>query len=97
MGFVKPDDRPVKVCNDIFDLELSAIKSMTGPEPVLQFIDVQNSMIQSCRAPGGTGTFLAIRGLKSKHITMTGNDLSEAKQAISKSDNVDVYLESNRQ
>ncbi len=95
MGFVKPDARPAIVCDDIVDLELSAIKTMTGPEPVLQFIDVQNAMIQSCRAPKGTGTFLAIRGLKSKHITMTGNDLSEAKQAISKSDNVDVYLESN--
>ena len=96
IGYVKADARPAMVCDDIVDLELSGVRTMIGAEPVLQFIDVQNAIIQSCRAPGGTGIFLEVRGVKSKHISLTGNDLSEAKRAVSNSDNIDIYMESNR-
>ena len=96
VGFTIPDARPAIVCDDIIDLELHRIKAMIGQEPVLQFRNVQNSIIQSCRAPKGTDIFLGIDGLNSRNISLIGNDLSEAKQVTRKSDGLEVYMDSNR-
>ena len=52
--------------------------------------------IQSCIAPRGIETFLHISGSKSEQITLIGNDLSGAKNAVKKDDNIEVYLDSNR-
>lgn len=96
VAYAAPDDRHAMVFDDIIDLELYRIKAMVSKESVLQFTDVQNSMIQSCRAPLGTEIFLSISGWKSKNISMIGNDLSNAKQVVSKADNIEVFLDSNR-
>jgi hypothetical protein len=96
VSFTTPDARPAMVFEDVADLELHRIKAMTGKEPELQFRDVRNSMIQSCRAPVGTEIFLSISGSNNRNISMIGNDLSEAKQAILKPDHLEVFMESNR-
>jgi polygalacturonase len=96
LGFIKKDDRCAIVCDDVVNLELFRIKAMIGEEPVLQFRDVQHAIIQSCRAPAGTGTFLAVSGEKSRHFSLIGNDLSEAVIPVRKADNLEVYMDSNR-
>ena len=97
INFTEPDERPAIVCDDISGLELHKIKGIsTGNEPLIKCKDVKNVFIQSCIAPRGIETFLSISGLKSEHITLSGNDLSGAKNTIKKGDNVEVYLESNR-
>jgi hypothetical protein len=96
IGYLKPDARPAMVCDDIVGLALTGLGAMTEAETALQFIDVQNAMIQSCQALKGTGTFLSIRGGKSNRITLTGNDLGEAKQAVSNPGKVDVFMDFNR-
>jgi hypothetical protein len=53
-------------------------------------------MIQSCQAPRGTEIFLSAEGMKSGKISLIGNDLSEAKQVIRKTENIEVFLDSNR-
>jgi len=96
VAFTTPDARSAMVFEDIADLELHRIKAMTDHAPELQFRDVRNSMIQSCRAPLGTELFLSISGLNNRNISLIGNDLSEAKQAIRKPDHLEVFMESNR-
>ncbi len=96
VGYTKEDARPAMVCEDIAGLDLFHFKAMIGNEPVLRFRDVRNSMIQSCQAPRGTEIFLSAEGMKSGKISLIGNDLSEAKQVIRKTENIEVFLDSNR-
>ena len=97
LDFTEPDARPAIVCEDIQGLELYKIKArLMGNEPLIKCKDVKNMFVQSCIAPKGIETFLYINGLKSEHITLLGNDLSGAKNAIRKDNNIEVYLESNR-
>jgi len=97
LDFIEPDARPAIVCDDITGLELYKIKArLTGNEPLIQCKDVKNMFVQSCIAPQGIETFLYISGARSGHITISGNDLSGAKNAIKKDDNIKVYLDYNR-
>jgi len=97
LDFTEPDVRPAIVCDDITGLELYKIKAiLTGDEPLVQCKDVKNMFVQSCIAPQGIETFLHVGGTKSGHITLLGNDLSGAKNAITKDDNIEVYLDANR-
>ncbi|HEX7575690.1 MAG TPA: hypothetical protein VF360_04870, partial [Candidatus Methanoperedens sp.] len=97
LDFIEPDARPAIICDDIIGLELYKIKArLIGNESLIQCKDVKNMFVQSCIAPQGIETFLHISGAKSEHITLSGNDLSGAKNAIKKDDNIEVYLDSNR-
>jgi len=97
LDFVEADERPAIVCDDITGLELYKIKAkLIGNVPLIQCKDVKNMFVQSCNAPQGIETFLYLSGSKSEHITLLGNDLSGAKNAIKKEDNIEVYLDSNR-
>ena len=94
---MEPDARPAIICDDVDGFEFYKIKTMfSGNEPSMKFINVKNALIQSCIAPDGVDTYMNFRGLKSKHITVIGNDLSGAKNAIKAEDGLDVFLESNR-
>jgi polygalacturonase len=97
LDFIEPDARPAIVCDDITGLELYKIKArLIGNEPLILCKDVKNMFVQSCIAPRGIETFLHITGAKSEHITLSGNDLSGAKNAIKKDGNIEVYLDTNR-
>lgn len=97
LDFIEPDLRPAIVCDDIIGLELYKIKATSGgKEPLIKCKDVRNMLVQSCSVPQGIETFLQISGTKSEHITLSGNDLSGAKNPIRKDDNIEVYLDSNR-
>ena len=97
LDFIEPDGRPAIVFDDITGLDLYKIKArVMGSEPLIQCKDVKNMFVQSCIAPKDIETFLHISGEKSKHITLLGNDLSGAKNAVIKGDKIEVYLDSNR-
>ena len=97
VDFIDPDARPAIVFDDINCLDLSKIKArVMGNEPLMKCKDVKNMFVQSCVAPRNIETFLHISGNKSKHISLVGNDLSGAKNAIKVEDNTEVYLDSNR-
>ena len=97
LDFIEPDARPAIVCDDITGFELYKIKArLIGNEPPIQCKDVKKMFVQSCIALQGIETFLHISGAKSRHITLSWNDLSSAKNAIKKDDNIEVYLDSNR-
>lgn len=83
MYFAKPDDRSAVVCDNIQGLEFYKVKAMSsGIEPVIRCRNVKDLIIQACKAPRGIETFLQITGEKSESITMYGNDLSGAKNAV---------------
>lgn len=96
LGYSSEDVRPAMVCDDITGLDLFNIGAMAGNEPVIRLRDVQNSMIQSCRAPRGTATFLSVEGTGSSNISLVGNDLSEAKEVVRKPETIEIFLNSNR-
>jgi len=97
LDFIEPDGRPAIIFDDIIGLELYKINArVIGNEVLIKCEDVREMFVQACIAPLGIETFLFISGLKSEHITFSGNDLSGAKNAIKKNDNIKVYLDSNR-
>jgi hypothetical protein len=78
-------------------LELTGIKATTDlTAPVIQFSGVKNAIIQSCIVYEGSGTFLQLEGMENLHLTMTGNDLSYAKIAVTGNNKSSVFLEANR-
>ena len=97
LDFIEPEVRPAIICDDITGVEIYKIKArVSGNEPLIACKDVRNMFIQSCVVPKGIETFLHIRGAKSEHITLLGNDLSGAVNAIRKDNDVEVFLGSNR-
>jgi polygalacturonase len=97
LDFIKPDVRSAIVCDDIIGLQLFRITArITGNEPLIRCKEVKNMLVQSCIAPPGVGTFLQIDGSGSGHITLLGNDLSGAKNAVTKEKQIEVFLDSNR-
>jgi len=97
LNFNDPDARPAIVCDDVNGLELKSIKTgTTGSAPLFLFKNVSDAFVQSCIAPKNTETFLQISGISSKHITVMGNDLTEAKNAVKVDDKSVVYLDNNQ-
>ena len=97
LDLISSDARPAIVCDDVSQLKLCNLEAgVNNNVPLLRFKDVQNVLIESCVALKGTDLFLHISGLKSQHITLTGNDLSFATNALKKDDNIEVYSDFNR-
>jgi len=95
--FDEPEARPAIVCDDINSLEFHSIKAMTtGMAPLFWFKNVSNAFVHSCMAPVGTETFLQVSGSGNKHITLIGNDLSDAKNAVKLENNSVVFMDNNR-
>lgn len=87
MGWMKPDARPVLVCDDVRDAVLDAVNVAAPPAgdyPVLWFTGVRDVTVRNCVAPRGTGTFLAVEEAEpdASRLVMDGNDLREAKVPV---------------
>jgi hypothetical protein len=54
----------------------------TKAEPVLQFTNVRDAFIHSCRAPEKAAVYLDLRGPQTANIKLIGNSLANAKTAI---------------
>ena len=53
--------------------------------PVVMMENCQNSLLTKCFAFPGTDVFLELDGQRTANISVTGNDLSKAKEAVKKS------------
>jgi polygalacturonase len=97
LGFDTIEARPAIVLDDVEDVHLKVIKaSVEVSAPVICFNAVKNALIQSCRTIRGTNTFLQLNGFENQHITLTGNDLSYAKTAVSGANSSALFLSANR-
>jgi polygalacturonase len=77
----------------LFEIEGGTIgacgTSTPSPDaPVIQMNNVSHAMIHSCRAAPGTGVFLHLEGAQTGKIVLTGSDLSQARQALHRADDV---------
>jgi polygalacturonase len=77
----------------LFDIEggrIGACGTVTpDPDsPVLHLNDVSNAMVNACRAAPGTGVFLRLEGSRTGGITLTGNDLRQARKAVEVAEDV---------
>ncbi len=97
LEFISPEARHAMVFDDIENLELSGLKAGTdGTASVIEMTDVKKALIRSCMATDGTGTFLRLKGMDNLHITMTGNDLGNAKIPADGDNKSSVFLDANR-
>jgi hypothetical protein len=78
------DTRPAIIFDDVKDLELNGFRTDTvaGKGPVLSFNNVIGALLQGCRTPGGTESFLQLSGARTADIQLIGNDLAGAVRAI---------------
>jgi polygalacturonase len=100
-SFAKPDERPAVVCNDVEGVQLggSSFDATAGAGPAVRLTGAREVLIQGCRAPGPVSTWLRVEGAASRHISVIGNDLSNARQAVEPDAAVPpnaVFLNSNR-
>lgn len=56
--------------------------SPKAASPVVSFVDVTDTVLTGSRSPAGADVFLQIDGAKTSAITVSGNDLTAAKQAV---------------
>jgi hypothetical protein len=56
--------------------------------PVMHWTNVSRALLNACRTTPGTGIFLHLEGAQTGKITLTGNDLSLARQALELADDV---------
>jgi polygalacturonase len=87
---LKPDQRPLMVCDDVDGLDISRIHGRTDGEgeALIRFRDVRGSMIRTCRAAENTPVFLRVQGARSERILLSANDLSAAKKHFAIADDV---------
>ncbi len=81
IGLENPDQRPALICDDVQNLEIDRYigPSVPGGSPIMDFINTQNAIIRGCPVLEGTDVFLHFAGVKNKHFTVVGNDLSFVK------------------
>jgi hypothetical protein len=75
------------------DIEGGTIGACSTPTPdpeapVLHMNNVSHALIHTCRAAPGTGVFLHLEGPRTGNITLTGNDLSLAREALDSAEDV---------
>lgn len=84
MRFVKRDDRPPLICDDVEGLELDGLDLTAGPEAscAARLRDVRKALVRGCRAKSPVASWLHITGKRTARISVIGNDLAGAGEAI---------------
>jgi polygalacturonase len=85
---VQPDPRPALVCEDVSGLELFGWRAGTNDSPTVVFQDVQDALVHGCQAAPGTGVWLRVGGSNSAAIKLVANELSSARQAVERGQDV---------
>jgi len=72
---------------DIEGLDLDGFKGGPAPGgearfPAVVLDAVENALVRNCRAVPGTGTFLLVKGERSRDIGLMGNDFRRAEKAV---------------
>ncbi len=88
--FDKPDQRPALVCEDVTDLNLTAIAiaGQLDGEPLIRLNQVRGAWLQGCRAVSSANTFLEVSGDQSSDIRLVGNDSGNVTNAVALSSEV---------
>jgi polygalacturonase len=83
-GFLRNDERPALVCDDVESLELtgSAFGGAPGAEPSVRLKQVKDAFVHGCRTPGPIETWMQASGDRCERLTVMGNDLGNASKAI---------------
>ena len=79
-----PETRPALLCEDVEGLQVSgwSAEPPMGEAPLIRLEDVRGALIQGCRAPEKTGTYLSVGGKHSAKMRLTNNDLGGAARAL---------------
>jgi polygalacturonase len=100
----KAEERSAIFGDALAEVEISGFRGMQsvpdGDLPAMDLHNCRNVLICGCRASAGTGTFLRLNGTGTSGITMMGNDLSSAGEAVSLDNDVRegaLYQNSNRE
>jgi polygalacturonase len=99
--FVGAEERPALFCDDVEELEMAGSKlaCASEAEPAVHLSNVKGAMLHGCRALAGARTWLRLRGDRSEHISVIGNDLAAVGQALDIGQEVArdaVFLDANR-
>jgi hypothetical protein len=72
------------IADDVLGLNINSLQARASAkgEPVLQFTNVRDAFIHSCRAPEKAAVFLDLRGSQTGNIELIGNSLGNAKTAV---------------
>jgi polygalacturonase len=75
---------PALVCENTERLDIAGLTTGSPLEntPVIDLLNAKSVYVHDCWAWPNTGTFLRLRGDKSKGVTVQGNQLGQAKSAV---------------
>jgi polygalacturonase len=85
---VQPDPRPALVCEDVSGLDLFGWRAGANDSPTVVFQEVQDALVHGCQAAPGTGVWLRVGGNNSAAIRLVANELSAARQAVERGQDV---------
>ena len=83
-GFLKDDERPALVCDDVESLDLadSAFAGALEGEPAVRLQQVKDAFVHGCRAPGPIQTWMEVSGGQCQRLSVMGNDVRYAGKAV---------------
>ncbi len=86
----EPDGRPAVILDDVTRLEIAGFDSTNIPphQPILWFQNVAGALLYGNRLSSVADVFLNVTGAKCRDITLRGNDLRLARQALQRSPEV---------
>ena len=86
----EPDGRPAVILDDVGRLQVTGFDSTNIPphQPLLLFQNVVGALLYGNRASMAADVFLSVLGPKSAGISLRGNDLRLARQALRQSSDV---------
>jgi len=80
----RPDARSALVCDDVSDLILDrfVVARSEGKRPVLALSNVANIAIRNCTVPKGTDTYLDVKNIKSRRISLQVEYARRARRLV---------------
>jgi len=76
--------RPTVMFDDVDGAQITALAStpLSGKQPVVMLSNARNVSISQSVAPAGIGTFVGVSGSESEGISLSGDDLRGAREAV---------------
>ena len=90
LDFDKSDQRPALVFDDVEDVAVSGLHAqcVATSHSQIWLKQVRGALIHGCRVPAPLTTFVQVDGDRSGDIAVMGNDLSLARQAVARGQDV---------
>jgi polygalacturonase len=81
----QPDERPAIVCDDADDVVLDGLdlSAPVGGAPLIDLRNTRRAFLTGMRSPAGSQMFTQVSGADSAEITLLGNSLQRAQNAVS--------------